>query len=68
MTVTLSTTKGTRTFDSIQAAAEWLEEYQPSHVSVLTPGGEWDHEDIECDGLWNASAAEKLIAAALASR
>lgn len=66
MAITLTTTKGTRTFDSIRAAAEWLEEMQPSHVSLLTPDGEWDHEDIECGGEWDANVAEALIASALA--
>jgi len=53
--VILETTKGTRSFGSVEAAAEWLIEYQPSFASVGGGGDdiEWDLDD-ELDDLVEA--------------
>lgn len=45
-TITIETTKGDHTFATIEAAAAWLVEHQPSHASVA--GGDaidWVPED-----------------------
>lgn len=60
MAITLHTTKGTHTFETVRKAAEWLEDYQPSAVDVSF-GDDAERHEIDCDGAWTARDAEQAI-------
>jgi len=56
----ITSTKGTATVDTIDAAAAWLVEMQPSYASI-------DGHDIEsADDAWTTAVAIDAIAAAIA--
>ena len=67
----VTSSKGTGEFETAEDFGEWLEEMQPSHVTVEVDGIELDERDLaaagaEVDGVWDAAAAATAVRRALA--